>query len=141
MWTKENRVRYNRDKLRYPSDLIDAEWSLIEPLIPPAKGWRQQAPGEPSRDTAQRDHVCALDGMPMAGDSERPAAEEHGVRLSRFTGSMTAPWIACTTRFTSVSRASLPRHQPYRRDHRQSEREKRRRGGLALIHLGSTPAS
>ena len=37
MWTKENRIRYNRDKLRYPSDLIDAEWSLVEPLIPPAK--------------------------------------------------------------------------------------------------------
>jgi hypothetical protein len=30
------RIRYNRDKLRYPSDLIDAEWSLLELLIPPA---------------------------------------------------------------------------------------------------------
>jgi transposase len=37
MWTKENRIRYNRDKLRYPSDLIDAEWSLLELLIRPAK--------------------------------------------------------------------------------------------------------
>ena len=37
MWTTENRPKYNRDKLRYPSDLIDAEWSLVEPLIPPAK--------------------------------------------------------------------------------------------------------
>src|SRR3977135_686963 len=37
MWTKENRIPYNRDKLRYPSDLIDAEWSLLELLIPPAK--------------------------------------------------------------------------------------------------------
>ena len=37
MWTAENRGRYNRDKLRYPSDLTDEEWSLIEPLIPPAK--------------------------------------------------------------------------------------------------------
>ena len=35
MWTAENRPRYNRDKLRYPSDLTDAEWALIEPLIPP----------------------------------------------------------------------------------------------------------
>ena len=26
---------YNRDKLRYPSDLTDAEWAHIEPLIPP----------------------------------------------------------------------------------------------------------
>ena len=37
MWTTENRPRYNRDKLRYPSDLTDEEWMLIEPLIPPAK--------------------------------------------------------------------------------------------------------
>jgi len=27
MWTDENRQRYNRDKLRYPSDLADDEWS------------------------------------------------------------------------------------------------------------------
>ena len=37
MWTAENRHRYDRDKLRYPSDLTDAEWQLIKPLIPPAK--------------------------------------------------------------------------------------------------------
>ena len=34
MWTAENRPRYNRDKLRYPSDLTDAEWDCIRPLIP-----------------------------------------------------------------------------------------------------------
>ena len=37
MWTVENRAKYNRDHLRYPSDLTDQEWALIEPLIPPAK--------------------------------------------------------------------------------------------------------
>ena len=37
MWTEENRQRYNRDKLRYPSDLTEDEWSVLEPLIPPAK--------------------------------------------------------------------------------------------------------
>ncbi len=37
MWTNENRSRYDRGKLRYPSDLTDEEWALIEPLIPPAK--------------------------------------------------------------------------------------------------------
>ena len=37
MWTKENRTRYDRSKLRYPSDVTEAEWSLIEPLIPPGK--------------------------------------------------------------------------------------------------------
>ena len=37
MWTNENRCRYDRSKLRYPSDLTVEEWGLIEPLIPPAK--------------------------------------------------------------------------------------------------------
>lgn len=37
MWTNENRARYDRSKLRYPSDLRDEEWPLISSLIPPAK--------------------------------------------------------------------------------------------------------
>ena len=37
MWTTENRGRYDRDELRYPSDLTDEEWAQVEPLIPPAK--------------------------------------------------------------------------------------------------------
>ncbi len=35
MWTRRNRTRYDRGKLRYPSDLTDDEWGLVEPLIPP----------------------------------------------------------------------------------------------------------
>jgi transposase len=37
MWTKENRVLYQRDGLRYPTDLTDAEWAEISPLIPPSR--------------------------------------------------------------------------------------------------------
>ena len=37
MWSKEDRAKYERRNLRYPSDLTDAEWALIEPHIPPAK--------------------------------------------------------------------------------------------------------
>ena len=37
MWTSKNRRRYDRSRLRYPSDLTDEEWALVEPLIPPAK--------------------------------------------------------------------------------------------------------
>ena len=28
MWTTENRARYDRSRLRYPSDLTDDEWAL-----------------------------------------------------------------------------------------------------------------
>ena len=37
MWTAENRGRYDRSKLRYPSDLTDEEWALVAPEIGPAK--------------------------------------------------------------------------------------------------------
>src|SRR5512135_3242132 len=43
MWTDETRARYERNGLRYPSDLTDAEWEIVAPLIPPAKrGGRQR---------------------------------------------------------------------------------------------------
>ena len=48
MWTDENRARYNRDHLRYPSDLTDAEWAQIAPLIPRARSGRR------SRSTTSR---------------------------------------------------------------------------------------
>ena len=44
MWTTANRGKYKRDGLRYPSDLTNAEWALVAPLIPPAKHggrWRE----------------------------------------------------------------------------------------------------
>src|SRR6185437_5667404 len=37
MWTPEHGRAANRRGLRYPSDLTDGEWALVEPAIPPAK--------------------------------------------------------------------------------------------------------
>ena len=37
MWTPEHRCAADRHGLRYPSDLSNAEWALIEPMIPPAR--------------------------------------------------------------------------------------------------------
>lgn len=37
MWTDEHRRTADRKGLRYPSDLSEAEWRLVERLIPPAK--------------------------------------------------------------------------------------------------------
>jgi hypothetical protein len=34
---RASRPRYDRSKLRYPSDLTDQEWAPIRRLIPPAK--------------------------------------------------------------------------------------------------------
>jgi transposase len=37
MWTAQNRGRYDRSRLRYPSDLSDGEWAHVAAHIPPAK--------------------------------------------------------------------------------------------------------
>jgi len=45
MWTRDTRLEHDRDDLRYPSDLTDAEWAILEPLFPPPcktgrkRGW------------------------------------------------------------------------------------------------------
>ena len=54
MWTSESRARYDRDKLRYPSDLTDAEWQLVKPLIPPGK------PDDGKRTVIMREVVNGL---------------------------------------------------------------------------------
>ena len=37
MWKPEHRRTADRRGLRYPSDLNDAEWAMLEPMIPPAR--------------------------------------------------------------------------------------------------------
>ena len=37
MWTPEHRCAADRHGLRYPSDLSNAEWALVKPMIPPAR--------------------------------------------------------------------------------------------------------
>lgn len=37
MWRPEHRRAASRRGLRYPSDMTDAEWALVAPLIPPAR--------------------------------------------------------------------------------------------------------
>jgi Putative transposase of IS4/5 family (DUF4096) len=44
MWTPETRAEHDRDQLRYPSDLTDAEWQLLAPLLrPPAETGRRRS--------------------------------------------------------------------------------------------------
>ena len=54
MWTTENRARYDRSGLRYPTDLTEDEWGLVEPLIPSAK------PRGNKRTVVMREVVNAL---------------------------------------------------------------------------------
>ena len=53
-WDDTARRQHNRDHLRYPSDLTDAEWKIVEPFIPPAR------PGGRRRTTDMREVVNAI---------------------------------------------------------------------------------
>ena len=85
IWSSENRCRYDRSALRYPSDLTDEEWALIEPLIPPAKK------GGAKRTVDLRQVVNGLlyvlsTGCQWSAIPQGPAAQEHGLRLFRSLG-------------------------------------------------------
>jgi hypothetical protein len=55
-WTNENRTRYDRSGLRYPSDLTDEEWAHVEPLIPPVtRGGNKRTVNTPGRRARQQD--------------------------------------------------------------------------------------
>ena len=109
MWTADNRPRYNRDKLRYPSDLTDAEWAHIgQPLIPPGK------PGGGKRRVAIREVINGVmyilsTGWPVARAAQAICRPEAPCMItSACLGTGTARWIASIMRSTS-SAARKPR--------------------------------
>ena len=53
-WTDIARLEHNRTTGRYPSDMLDQEWALIAPLLPPAK------PGGRPRSTDLREVMNAI---------------------------------------------------------------------------------
>ena len=84
MWTRENRGLYDRKGLRYPSDLSDPEWALIEPFIPPAKR------GGRKREVDVREVLNGILYVLGTGCqsrlAERSSAQEHGAQLFQAVG-------------------------------------------------------
>ena len=124
MWTIENRARYDRNYLRYPSDLTDAEWALIEPGLPPAK------PGGNKRTVNLREIANGLmyilsTGLPVARDSERPAATLDPARLFRSVELGRHARSHPSRALCRMSRTRGARGFPDGCDHRQPERKKR----------------
>jgi transposase len=70
MWTEITRPQYERPNLRYASDLTDAEWNVIMPLLPPAKRL-----GRP-RTTDLRDVLNAILYMARTGCQWRMLPKE-----------------------------------------------------------------
>ena len=139
MWTNKNRARYDRSKLRYPSDLTDEEWGLVEPLIPPGKT------GGGKRTVIMREVVNGLMYILSTGCQWRAIPKDLPPKSSvhdyfDLGPSMTAHWSKSTTRsMNGVANASTE-SQPDRRHHRQPEREKRRKRGACITRTGTMRA-
>src|SRR3977135_270782 len=58
MWTEEHRAIYRRDGKGFPSDLRDAEWVRLEPLIP--RGAPGRRPRQPDIGAAMTAIVSLL---------------------------------------------------------------------------------
>ena len=79
-WTAEHRNASDRRGLRYPSDLTDAEWTLVAPLIRLAKhGGRPRTVDV--REVLNAVFYVLSTGCQWQAAAEGPAAEEHGVGL------------------------------------------------------------
>jgi transposase len=46
-WTAEHRRALDRRGLRYPSDVTDAEWEIVAPLLPRPKRWGRPRTTDP----------------------------------------------------------------------------------------------
>ena len=117
MWTHENRPKYNRDHLRYPSDLTDDEWTYVEPLIPPAK------PGGGKRRTDMRAAMNAVMYILSTGCQWRYLPKDFPPysTVHRYF-----VWWQCDgvldrihqALYVRMPREGGTRSQPHRRDHR-----------------------
>ena len=112
MWTAENRVRYDRSKLRYLSDVTDEEWALIGPLIPPPKK------GGNKRTIDVRVVVNGVMYILSTAASGRRCRRtcRHAAQSTIISaaGMTTARWIACITRCI-CNAVKWPAERPVRR--------------------------
>ena len=131
MWTNENRGRYDRSKLRYPSDMTDDEWGLIRPLIPPAKR------GGNKRTVDEREVVNGVmyilstgcqwaslpkDLPPRSTVNDYFRRWDHDGTLDRVHHAL---YVQCRE-------LAGQRRQPNCRDYRQPERQERGKRGLTI---------
>jgi hypothetical protein len=93
MWKPDHRCAADRHGLRYPSDLTDAEWTLIGPMIPPARH------GGRSRDVNVREVLNALlragNRLPVEG-ARRICRRRVRRTITSCYGAGTARWSART---------------------------------------------
>ena len=132
MWTPEHRRAANRNGLRYPSDLTDAEWAIVGLMIPPARH------GGRKRSVNVREVLngifyvlwtgCQWKALPR--DLPPKSTVHDYLDLWNWDGTLERIHHAL---YVAVPRAGGTRSKPDRRDHRQPERAKALKKGVFCI--------
>src|ERR1700674_3780749 len=110
MWKAEHRRAADRHGLRYPSDLSDSEWALLEPAIPPAKH------GGRRREVNVREVLNAIFYVLSTGCQWQALPKDLPPKSTRTPisccGIGTARWSESITRSMSRPRARRARGEP-----------------------------
>src|SRR6185437_9606181 len=97
MWKPEHRLAADRRALRYPSDLTDAEWAIVAPMIPPGRH------GGRRRSVNVREVLNGIFYVLWTGCQWKALPKNlppKGTVHVSSSGTGTAPWSASITRGT-----------------------------------------
>ena len=135
MWKPEHRRAADRRGLRYPSDLTDAEWALIEPVIPPAKR------GGRRREVNVREVLNAIFYVLSTGCQWQALPKDLPPKSTAHSYFMLWEWDGTLERihhalYVATREREGREASPTRGDHRQPERQGRSKGGSALDPQG-----
>jgi transposase len=136
MWTKGARIQHAPREERYPSDVTDAEWEIIAPMIP------SQRQGGRRRETDMRDVMNAVRYVLRTGCQWRQLPKDFPPRSTVYN------YFWEWTRYGVLDhihhmllvkvRGGAPRGKPDRRHHRYAGCESDRKGGLRGIRSDTT---
>lgn len=102
MWTQEARELHKSRPGRYPSDLTDVEWALIEPMIPPPRR------GGRHRETDMREAMNAVRYVLRTGCQWRALPKDFPPRSTVYNyfwewSRLMACWTASIMRSSSCA--------------------------------------
>ena len=122
MWKPEHRLAADRNHLRYPSDLTDAEWAIVAAMIPPGRhGGRRRSVNV--REVLNGSSTCC---GPAANGRRYPRICRRRARCTTISssGTGTAPWSASITRCTwrSARRRDVKQARRWRSSTRRPRR-------------------
>ena len=124
MWKPEHRLAADRRGLRYLSDLTDAEWAIVAPMIPPGRH------GGRGRSVNVREVLNGIFYVLWTGCQWKALPKDLPPKSTVHDISGTAPWSASITRCTwrSARRRDVKQARRWRSSTCRPRRARSKRG-------------